>query len=123
MRQYMPLSRPVLQWNALAIPKNVGDRVPLRWEQFLGRRKYGFILEWNELGGFYVLAIWYGDHEVVRTALQYGWDALDRFQYLEEVRGLMIVPFDPSLAEMENGITKKNLGKTVLLFYLAREGT
>lgn len=121
MRQVMPTSRSLVQWSALAIPSDAGKRCPLRWEQFLGRRRYGFVLEWNHVGEFFVLAIWNRDSEIVRVPLQYGWDALDRFQHLEEVRGIMLVPFDPALAEMARGITRDNLGRTVLVFYLARE--
>ncbi len=122
MKTYQPGARPTAQWSALAIPPDVWKKCPIRWEQFLGRRKFGFVLEWNEIAHHYVLAIWQGEQEIVRTALQYGWDALERFQYIDALRGIMLVPFDPALAEMEKGITRYNLGKTVLVFYLAREG-
>jgi len=121
MQKILPTKRGLVEWNALAIPTRAGRQVPIRWEQFLGRRRYSFVLEWNELGRFYVLAIWQREHEIVRTALQYGHDALERFQHIEEIRGIMLVPFDPALAEMEAGITRDNLGKTVRVFYLARE--
>lgn len=120
-RQLMPTARPIVHWSALAIPADAGKRCPLRWEQFLGSRRFGFVLEWNAVGGFFVLAIWSRDSEIIRVPLQYGWDALDRFQHIEELRGIMLVPFDPSLAEMEKGITRDNLGRTVLVFYLAKE--
>lgn len=120
MKQEYPLST---LWpgrlNALSIPAVPARYGPISWNQYLGRRLFSFILEWNEYAGMFILAIRDGESELVRTALQYGWDALERFQHIPQLRGVSLVPFDPSLSGMESGVTFGNLGRTIFVFYKA----
>lgn len=117
--QALPKLGGIVKWNILKVPKSVQKAGRVTWSEFLGARKLRFQLEWNEFGKFWVLSVWKDEVELVRTALQYGWDAFESFQHIPELRGLMLVPFDPGLSCTEEGITRNNLGREVQLFWVS----
>lgn len=119
--QKLPQLGGVIRWNILHIPRGVQRSGRVTWTEFIGTRRFQFRLEWNELGKFWVLSIWHNDTELVRSALQYGWDFLESFQHIPELSGIVLIPFDPGLACMEEGITRHNLGREVQLFWVLHD--
>jgi hypothetical protein len=117
VRRDLPTTAKLRLIRKLAVPDNVSLKVPVRWEQDIGRMLHWFELDWSPVAQCYILALGVAAEEYVRVKVIYGQDLLEPFQYITGLKGLSIVPVAYGRMQGRDGVTQTNLGRSVRLLY------
>jgi hypothetical protein len=110
------LELPSVLVKALPVPQDAFAQLPLKFSAQANERFLTFEIAYNDFAHLFTMTVFNEEgQELLTGALVYGMDFCEPFQYIEELRGLRIVPFDMALRH--EALTPENFGQDVQLYY------